>query len=491
MLLGCPGLGEANGEAMLNRKLHGISSLGLMVLLFSLMFSGAYVASAQSPQAPSIMWERGYGGGGSQGDGVKGLLQTSDGGYAFISTNSPYSGTGVQPNEVLTKTDFNGTLQWQKQFNITGDSSCVSSLVQTSDGGYVFAGLAGSIVLIKVDSDGNMLWNKTYPFSTYNSVLVPTSDGGFAIGGTTGITQNTSVWLIKTDAYGNSQWQKTYTSNIDRVADIIQTKDGNYAIVGPTFSSSNAGGRDLILMKADASGSLLWNRTYDQGISTWQKQTIIQTADSGYVLTDNTNSSNVHLFFKTDQNGNITWTRTYATNDSTTSAINSVIETSDGGLAFTGWLQNPLGGFAYLWLLKADSQGNLQWGQTYGNTGPAVPVADFENYWGGSCIIEASDGSLVTAGVASAGPYAASLFMFKTVPFLPRPSPTPTPFPTPTLTATLPPTASPTPSASVSPSPSPSVPEFPAWAILPMILASVMMVISLKRRLSRSKAPSD
>jgi hypothetical protein len=482
MLLGCLSLKDANGETMLNRKLHGVALLSLMVLIVSLEFSGVNAASAQGSQAPALMWERGYGGGGNEADGVEGLTQTSDGGYAFIATNSPYSGAGVTPSETLSKTDFNGTLQWQRQFNITGDYSCVSSLVQTSDGGYVFAGSAGATVLIRVDSSGNMLWNKTYPFSTFDSVMVQTIDGGFAIGGTTGVTLSSSVWLVKTNAYGNVQWQKTYTSNIDRVTDIMQTKEGDYAIVGPTFSASNAGGRDLVLLKTDSSGNLLLNKTYDQGISTWQKQTIIQTTDGGYVLTDNTNSSNKHLVFKTDQNGNITWSCTYATNDTTTSAINSVIETNDDGLAFTGWLQNPQGGFAYIWLIKADAQGNIQWNQTYGNTGPTVPVAYFTNYWGGSRIIEANDGSLVTAGVASTGAYYTSLFMVKTQSFLPQPSPTPipslTPKPTPSPTSSTSPTLSPT----ASPSPSPSIPEFPAWIILWITLISLASVLLLKHR---------
>ena len=71
-------------------------------------------------------------------------------------------------------------------------------MVQTNDGGYVLAGkdnASSNTVLFKLDSSGNLRWNKTFAYSSYSNpfvgsnVMVPTSDGGFALGG----TQNSNV----------------------------------------------------------------------------------------------------------------------------------------------------------------------------------------------------------------------------------------------------------------------------------------------------------
>ena len=153
---------------------------------------------------------------------------------------------------------------------------------------------------------------------------------------------------------------------------------------------------------------------------------------------DNTNSSDSHIILKIDQDGNIEWNQTYATSGST-SVINSVIETSDGGLVFAGWIQTPPGSLAYIWAVKADSSGNIQWTQTYGNTEVQIGGMSSKYYMGGSRVIESSDGSLVVAGQADLGSWSQVVYyLVKTQPFLPLPTPTPipTPSPTPTLIPT-------------------------------------------------------
>ena len=134
------------------------------------------------------------------------------------------------------------------------------ALVQTSDGGYAIAGSTYSYAaglcdawLVKTDACGNMKWNKTYGGTDWDlaSALVKTSDGGYAIAGCTrsygaGLCD---VWLVKTDAWGNMEWNKTYGGpSSDWASALVQTSDGGFAIACST-SSYGAGSADTWLIK--------------------------------------------------------------------------------------------------------------------------------------------------------------------------------------------------------------------------------------------------
>ena len=83
--------------------------------------------------------------------------------------------------------------------------------------------------------------------------LVQTSDGGYALAGTTMSYDSASgdFWLVKTDASGNMQWNKTYggTSSEQGYA-LVQTIDGGYALTGYT-DSFGAGGADFWLVRVN------------------------------------------------------------------------------------------------------------------------------------------------------------------------------------------------------------------------------------------------
>jgi len=96
-------------------------------------------------------------------------------------------------------------------------------------------------------------WNKTYGGTDRDrpSALVQTSDGGYAIAGSTYSygAGSADIWLVKTDAYGNMEWNKTYGGpSSDWASALVQTSDGGFAIACST-SSYGAGSADAWLIK--------------------------------------------------------------------------------------------------------------------------------------------------------------------------------------------------------------------------------------------------
>ncbi|MGD0995289.1 MAG: hypothetical protein ABR909_07175 [Candidatus Bathyarchaeia archaeon] len=232
----------------------------LIVILFLL---NVCIISSTSPakaltQAPPIEWQRTF-----SGDVGYSILQTSDGGYAITGINGSSS--------LLIRTDSDGNLLWVKDYEIGGTETNLPYIVQTKDGGYALGGTMDNMFLIvKVDSQGTIQWNRTYAYDApYNSLraLIQTSDGGYALVGTFSPPQTAShaigeMWFVKTDSLGDMQWNTTIVGPVGNFANtVLQTNDGGYVIFGTSWASDTLPSAFKII-RTDSDGNEQWNRTY-------------------------------------------------------------------------------------------------------------------------------------------------------------------------------------------------------------------------------------
>ncbi len=168
----------------------------------------------------------------------------------------------------MLKTDALGNMQWNRKYGETGGENhgeCASSMVATSDGGYSILGtfnFMGGYWLVKTDSAGNTVWNRTYAnaeSASAASSLVATSDGGYAIAGYTMVTPDYDCWLAKTDGFGNMSWNQTYVEargSYDEWAlgSLGTTSDGGYMLAGRLDSPIGAGDYDFWFVKTNELG---------------------------------------------------------------------------------------------------------------------------------------------------------------------------------------------------------------------------------------------
>jgi arginine repressor len=288
---------------------------------------------------------------------------------------------------------------------IGGSSDDIAtSIIQSSDGGYVVAGVTLSFgagvfdfYVVKLDSSGNVQWTKTIGGSSDDvaNSIIQSSDGGYVVAGWTRsfvAGYYYDIYVVKLDSSGNVLWTKTIGGSYNDVANsIIQSSDGGYVVAGWT-SSFGAGSADIYVVKLDSSGNVIWTKTI--GGSNWDEAwSIIQSSDGGYVVAGWTSSfgagsADIYVV-KLDSSGNVIWTKTIG--GSNWDEAWSIIQSSDGGYVVAGETESFGAGVTDIYVVKLDSSGNVLWTKTIGGSSE-----DRAN-----SIIQSSDGGYVVAGWTS------------------------------------------------------------------------------------------
>src|SRR4030095_2808968 len=156
----------------------------------------------------------------------------------------------------------------------------------------------------------------------------------------------------------------------DYAETIIQTSDSGYAIAGRT-SSFGAGLYDMYILKLNANGNVLWRKTIG-GPGNDYANSIIQTSDGGLAVSGYTNSYGAGGFdlfiIKLSAAGTIMWSKTFGGGGPESSEKQSLVQANDGGYVILG--QSSSFGTNYdFYLVKMDSLGTPQWQKTIGGAG--------------------------------------------------------------------------------------------------------------------------
>jgi len=237
------------------------------------------------------------------------------------------------------------------------------------------------------------IWNMTFGGSNNDVArsILQTSDGGYIIAGWTNSvgTGQSDFWLVKTDASGAMMWNKTYGgAGKDEAYSVQPTSDGGYIIAGNT-ESFTAGLTDFWLVKTYADGAIQWSKAYG-GLESESGYSVRQTRDGGYVIAGYTDTfgagSSDFWLVKTDSGGSLQWNKTYGGTGLDLSF--SVFQTIDGGYIIAGETTSLGAGNSDFWLVKTDSMGTAQWSKTYGGT----------NYDTARSVLQTTDGEYVVAG---------------------------------------------------------------------------------------------
>jgi len=266
----------------------------------------------------NLLWAKTYGGAGN--DYVNLVQQTTDNGFVIAATTNSYGTTNSSPFVIyVIKIDSLGTIQWTNTYGGTTGQNIVS-LQQTSDGGYIIGGANSSVFLLKTNALGNPIWSKKYLVTNalYSNLsggyCQQTSDGGYIVcASSTNYTDSADTYYFKTDLNGNISWaydiDKFYgVCNVSNsVYNIKQTLDGGYVfsnMVLAIFGGTGAGYAivDNNIYKADSAGHISESSYYGTAGGT---NSISSCNDSTCIVLQSLTST-INAIVKTDKNVNTT-----------------------------------------------------------------------------------------------------------------------------------------------------------------------------------------
>jgi len=357
------------------------------------------------------------------------LLQTKADPLLVIS-NTSFTFTSIMKRLLiafftllLCQTTQAQTINWQN--TIGGSvSDLLNDVKATPDGGYICIGGSTSGVsgdkteptqgvvdfwVIKLDATGNIQWQNTIGGSGNDQpeIVIPTADGGYLCGGWSDSpisgdkTEDTlgvnDIWLVKLDGSGTILWQNVIGGNkSDNLYDMKITPDGGYILAAASGSDisgdkteSCQGMTDFWVLKLDGAGNIQWQNTIG-GSSNDYLYSVDLTDDGGYIL-GGVSSSNVSgdktvprydigygdmWVVKLDSQGNIQWQQSMGGDE--TDQITAVIQTDDQGFLCagdsrsgkTGNKTEASMGDRDFWLVKLDASGQILWQNSIGGIAP-------------------------------------------------------------------------------------------------------------------------
>ena len=166
---------------------------------------------------------------------------------------------------------------------------------------------------------------------------------------------------------------------------MIKTDDGNFALA---YHAQHNGIGYSSFMKLNNNLDTIWKRDYTTDNLWTLTMNCNKTQDNGYILSGSVKPAEDEkwdvLLLKTDSDGNMQWYNSYGTE--TQEQGSNAIETSDGGYLIGGFIYTPnIDHSLDALVIKTDSLGNEEWTQYYGNPDvdddmALVALADDGNY---------------------------------------------------------------------------------------------------------------
>lgn len=387
------------------RNLNKIPSSMKRLAIWLFLQTGALFAYLPlSGQEMEVTWMRHFGG--SARDEPRCTLMMPDSSLITVghtaSEDADITDT-LDGNEIMiSRQNLAGDFLWIKTFGGSAHFDVGRSVVICNDTSFLVAAYSDSqdgdievnygnhdIVLLCIDLNGNVIWQRNYGGSNADSPyeIIKDLDGGFVICGTTSSNDNDvaylhgteeDIWVFKIDSAGNLIWESTFGSyDSDFGEAIIQLEDSSFIVAGVILDdggdvSDFYGESDAWIIRISHFGEIIWEHNYGgtntddpYGLSKWGNGKLLMCGNSrssDIDLPDNNGNTDAWLLML-DTMGNIIWSENYGSSEGDqlfcSGTLNSTTIIATGFSTFADFDVSENFGGQDIWTVLVDSNGTL------------------------------------------------------------------------------------------------------------------------------------
>jgi len=380
-----------------------IAASVILILALTLVANSPVLATTDSGnvnvEPAHVIWERSYGD--AADDRAFSATKTGDG--YLVAGSSRSTETGKIVGWILRLNPV-GEVLWNRTFPAE-DGSEIRQVLGLDDGFLLVANLfrpSGDVdgYVLRTDTEGVLLWNITLAGERVDKLFSATETAdGLVLAGLTDAPDNgkSDVWIVKITANGSVVWDRTFGGDEDEAARAIVSRGDTYFVAGYTSLNGDEN-YDFLLLKLDASGKAVWNRTYGGAQS--DKAYALAEVSDGLVMVGDTRSKGMGdcdaWIVKVDFDAKVKWET--ASGGAAFDMPTCVTASMDGGFLVGGFTFSFGNGKRDFWLLKLNGSGNKLWSCTQGK-------AAYEEAY---AVLETAEDEFVMAGwinYAEGGPY--------------------------------------------------------------------------------------
>lgn len=290
---------------------------------------------------------------------------------------------------VTIKYNSEGDTAWVRTYNGSANSDDEGTAITTDIYGNVYVtGYASvtnkyyDVILLKYNSEGNLLWARTYGITTaYREdkalgIALDLYGNIYITGYGTGSDGERDIFLSKYDSFGYRKWTRLEDGTYNFSAEghgIVVDNSGNICIAGYVLTENNY--EDIIVNKYSSSGLLLWSTTYNNNNFNEQDKAwgiVVDENDniyvSGQTTVDNNQQNTDALTLKFNSSGSLLWESTFNGSGNEEDKAWGIVVDTDGSVYIGGYTTNSDNNTDYL-TVKYNAAGMQQWYSVYNGTG--------------------------------------------------------------------------------------------------------------------------
>ncbi len=203
----------------------------------------------------------------------------------------------------------------------------------------------------------SLLWNQTYGGlgDDEGRCVVKCTTGGFAITGFTNSfgAGSTDGWLIRTDAEGNHLWDRTYgTVKDDKLYSIIECQSGGFAVVGTSRYGSDP---DMLstmwVIRTDEYGNIIWQKFFGAPSKYCRGYDLVELEDGTFALAGSIQQGSFDMWLvRVASNGTALSFQTFG--GPADDEARSITTVTSGGVALAGYTQSYGKGYRDVWVVR-------------------------------------------------------------------------------------------------------------------------------------------